>query len=181
MVDPWTYRDKLTMPKMIVNGANDPYWSLDALNLYWDDLKGDKYVLYVPNAGHDLNQDLGGGKKSRDRAGATLGAFGRAAAAGDKMPALSWKHADTDGVPTLTVTSDIAPKGARLWVADAPTRDFRPAKWAERAAKVEKGKVTTAFEKPAAGYRAAFGELEFESNGETYSLSTQVRIVGAAK
>src|SRR5262245_9047196 len=37
MVDPWLYRNKLTMPKLIVNGTNDPYWTQDALNLYWDD------------------------------------------------------------------------------------------------------------------------------------------------
>ena len=37
---PWVYRDKLTMPKLILNGTNDPYWTLDALNLYWDDLNG---------------------------------------------------------------------------------------------------------------------------------------------
>jgi len=44
-VDPWVYRDHLTMPKMIINGANDPYWTTDALNLYWNDLKGDKWVV----------------------------------------------------------------------------------------------------------------------------------------
>ena len=41
-VDPYQYREKLTMPKMIINGANDPYWTLDALNNYWDGLKGDR-------------------------------------------------------------------------------------------------------------------------------------------
>src|SRR5262249_11933351 len=31
MVDPYSYRDKLTMPKMLINGNNDRYWSTDAL------------------------------------------------------------------------------------------------------------------------------------------------------
>src|SRR5262245_59892649 len=44
MVDPWVYRARLKMPKMILNGTNDPYWTQDALNLYWDDLSGDKYI-----------------------------------------------------------------------------------------------------------------------------------------
>ena len=63
MIDPWVYREKLTLPKMIINGANDPYWPLDALNSYWDDLKGEKWVLYVPNAGHDLREADTNGKK----------------------------------------------------------------------------------------------------------------------
>src|SRR5262249_44914936 len=39
MVDPYSYRDKLGLPKMLILGNNDPYWSTDALNLYWDGLK----------------------------------------------------------------------------------------------------------------------------------------------
>ncbi len=40
MVDPYTYREKYTMPKLIVLGNNDPYWTTDALNLYWDGIPG---------------------------------------------------------------------------------------------------------------------------------------------
>ncbi|HVF10306.1 MAG TPA: PhoPQ-activated protein PqaA family protein, partial [Abditibacteriaceae bacterium] len=54
MIDPWFYRDRLTMPKLIVNGTNDPYWTLDSFNLYRDDLKGPTNVLYLPNAEHSL-------------------------------------------------------------------------------------------------------------------------------
>ncbi len=40
MVDPYSYRDRLTMPKLMINGLNDRYWTLDALNIYWGELKG---------------------------------------------------------------------------------------------------------------------------------------------
>ncbi len=54
IVDPYAYRDRFTQPKLILLGTNDRYWTLDALNLYWDDLPGEKYVLYVPNNGHGI-------------------------------------------------------------------------------------------------------------------------------
>src|SRR5204862_354554 len=53
-VDPWSYRSRLTIPKLIINGTNDPYWVISSLNIYWDGLKGNKSIVYVPNAGHDL-------------------------------------------------------------------------------------------------------------------------------
>src|SRR5262245_32604495 len=78
MVDPWAYREKLTMPKMIINGTNDPYWAQDALNLYWKDLQGDKWVLYVPNAGHNLAQKKPGSKaEDHTRVLNTMAAFAR--------------------------------------------------------------------------------------------------------
>ncbi|MEO2088814.1 MAG: PhoPQ-activated protein PqaA family protein, partial [Gemmataceae bacterium] len=63
MVDPYMYKDTITVPKMLIHGTNDPYWPQDALNTYWDDLKGDKAVCYVPNAGHDLREVDVDGKK----------------------------------------------------------------------------------------------------------------------
>ena len=70
MVDPYTYRDRLTKPKLLINGTNDRYWTLDALDLYWDGLKGPKYLVELPNAGHGLD-------KNRDWAINGLGAFFR--------------------------------------------------------------------------------------------------------
>jgi PhoPQ-activated pathogenicity-related protein len=61
LVDPWTYRSRLTMPKLIVNGSNDRYWATDALSLYWDGLPEPKFLSIVPNAGHvlgDMSQAL---------------------------------------------------------------------------------------------------------------------------
>jgi len=51
---------RVKQPTMIINGTNDPYWTQDALNLYWDDLKMDKWLLYVPNAGHNLAEKTRG-------------------------------------------------------------------------------------------------------------------------
>ena len=181
MVDPWAYRETLTMPKMIINGANDPYWSLDALNLYWDDLKGDKWVLYVPNAGHGLEQNYGEGKKDRLRALNTLSHFARQQVLGKPMPKLTWTHDEADGQLRVSATTDTPFKAARLWVADAPTRDFRKQPWTEAPAKIDGKSVAGLVAKPEKEWRAFFLECEYEEDGRPFFLSTQLRMVEAKK
>jgi PhoPQ-activated pathogenicity-related protein len=167
----------LTQPKMIINGTNDPYWTQDALNLYWDDLKGDKWVLYVPNAGHNLEQKHADGKKDNDRVLSTLCAFVRHEMTDRPMPKLSWKHEGSENC-TVTMRCDPAPKSARIWSAESPTRDFRKSTWTEQSAKLEKGVVSGECISPKEGYRAFFAECEFEIDGLHYNLSTQLRVIG---
>jgi PhoPQ-activated pathogenicity-related protein len=176
MVDPYSYRDKLTMPKLLLMGNNDPYWTTDALNLYWDDLKGPKWVTYIPNAGHDLQQE---GKVGGGRALAALSGFTRHVVADNPMPKLSWKYDEADGKVRLTVDASPAPKGARLWVAKAPTRDFRESKWEERKAALgTDGTVTGEVEAPKEGCLAVYGDLDSEIGGVKFNLCTQIRLVG---
>jgi PhoPQ-activated pathogenicity-related protein len=180
MVDPWLYRDKLTLPKCLLNGTNDPYWTVDALNLYWDDLKGDKYVMLVPNAGHDLVEKTGG-KKDRSRATNGLAAFTRHQLTDKPLPKLKWKHDDADGKLRLSIESDVPAKAARLWVAKSPTADFRPAKWEAVPSQVAGTTFVGEAPRPTEGWQAVFGELQFEIDGIPYYLSTQIRVVKAGK
>jgi PhoPQ-activated pathogenicity-related protein len=185
MVDPWNYRDKIKAPIMIINGANDPYWTVDSLNLYWDGLQGDKWVLYVPNAGHDLQQTLAQGGKSRDRAINTLIAFARHMIKDNPMPKMSWTYETKNGNVELSIASDTRPNAARLWVAEAPTRDFRKAVWREHrdvSIKIgadEASRISASVATPRAGYLAVFGELDFSVDGIRHSLSTQIHVVAA--
>ena len=89
MIDPYFYRAKLALPKLQINGTNDPYWTLDSMNLYWDDLVGPKWAVYLPNAGHGLDQH-------RDYAVSGIGAIFRHAIGGVPFPKLSWTHDDQD-------------------------------------------------------------------------------------
>jgi PhoPQ-activated pathogenicity-related protein len=182
MVDPYVYRDKLRLPKLIINGNNDPYWTADALNLYWDDLPGDKWVLYVPNAGHNLREKSADGRVGNPtRAVTGLAAFVRLQSAGKPMPKLTWRHRDANGSCILKVEATPAPKGARLWIAQAPTQDFREARWVEKPAKVDGQTVIGEVTPPKTGYQAFYAELDYAVDDLEYHLSTQIRVVGKGK
>jgi len=176
MVDPWAYRDRLTMPKLIINGTNDFYWATDALNLYWNGIPADKWVLYVPNAGHNLRrQDRPQPDQLNDLIDG-LAAFSRHQISGTPMPNLSWKHESVNGKLRLTIAATPAPTGARLWIAQTPTTDFRTAKWSEQEVSLSNGKIVGEVTPPDKGHLAFFGEVDYEIDGLRYHLSTQVQM-----
>jgi PhoPQ-activated pathogenicity-related protein len=170
--DPYSYRDRYKLPKLIINGTNDRYWTQDALNLYWDDLPAQKWVLYVPNSGHKL--------EDRGRVLATLGAFARFTAAGKTFPALSWKYeAQPDGTFKLSLESDHAIEEARLFAVNAKTKDFRDSRWSFALMTGDKNAWSAPVTAPAEGFRAVYGEAVFEIEGAKFTLSTQIKILGA--
>ena len=173
--DPYTYRSKLTLPKLIINGTNDRYWTLDATNLFWDDLVGEKHLRYVPNAGHSLE----GG---REGALITLAAFTQHVAAGKPMPKLDWKYDGDDGEIRLTIHSKSKPESVRLWVAHSDTKDFRNSKWESRELERQSAGgngdsegYVGAIPKPEKGHVALFGEATFVTGPLKYNLSTGLR------
>ncbi len=171
--DPYAYREVLTLPKLIINGTNDRYWAQDALNLYWDGLKGPKWVLYVPNSGHGL--------EDRARVFATLSAFIRANAAGSAWPQMKWTYSEQGGKVRLTIESTPAPVSARLFSCTSETTDFRSSRWSSVEMTKANGGFSGEYEVPASGYAAIFGEATYTLNGKTYTLSTQIRILGGKK
>jgi PhoPQ-activated pathogenicity-related protein len=168
MMDPYTYRSVLTVPKLLIHGTNDRYWTVDATRWYWDDLVGPKHVLKLPNAGHGLDP-------GREKALYTLAAFFRHAASGTPLPRLSWTHADTAAEYTLEVSASPKPRSAWLWLARSDTKDFRDSKWRSEPLEANGDGFLGKVPKPAAGHVALFGELRFNLEGLPYSLTTLVR------
>lgn len=168
LVDPYVYRDRITMPKLIVLGTNDRYWSTDALSLYWPGLKGPKNVFYIPNAGHGLGDF--------DRLAATMSGFARAVAAGRKLPEIQWQSRQAKDASSLTVQTGIAPHAVRLWRAEADTRDFRDAKWASEPVSGRGEQYTIYLPAPSKAYAASFAEVEYRINGLPLYLSTGMAV-----
>ena len=190
MIDPYVYREKLTVPKLILNGTNDPYWPLDALNSYWDELKGDKWILYVPNAGHDLREADKDGKKELlpARAVNTLAAFCYCQIFDKPMPTLTWKYVEKPAGVDFSITPNGTMKGQRAWIAESDTRDFRKATWkSETLSEVKGGAVVIGgpvsvdmkFNRPQKNLAAVMVETEFEVDHLKFNLSSQLRILEA--
>jgi PhoPQ-activated pathogenicity-related protein len=112
--DPYSYRDRLTMPKYIVEAAGDEYFLPDSSNLYFPDLKGEKYLRYIPNANHSLrNTD----------AEQTLQSFYETVVTGKPRPRFTWSF-EKNG--DIRVVSTDKPTAVKLWKANNPgARDFR--------------------------------------------------------
>jgi PhoPQ-activated pathogenicity-related protein len=176
MVDPWAYRNQLTMPKLIINGTNDFYWATDALNLYWDGIPNNKWIYYVPNAGHNLRRQDRPQREQLQDLITNLAAFSRHQIDGTPMPSLRWKHETVDGKLRVTIDAAPAPRAARLWIAQSATKDFRAVQWREQQLSFSDGKIIGEVALPDQGHVAFFGELGYEIDGLNYHLSTQVRM-----
>jgi PhoPQ-activated pathogenicity-related protein len=54
IVDPFSYRDRLTMPKYAIDASGDEYFMPDDSHYWLKDMKGEMYFRMVPNAEHSL-------------------------------------------------------------------------------------------------------------------------------
>jgi PhoPQ-activated pathogenicity-related protein len=169
--EPYEYRDRLTMPKYIINASGDQYFLPDSSRFYFDDLKGEKYIRYVENTDHSL-------KNSDAREG--LIAFYDAFLKKQARPKFFWKFEDDGSIKVTTVTK---PSEVKLWQATNPEkRDFRlmsigPAYKSTVLTEQKDGVYVGKADKPATGYTAYFIELTFPT-GTKYSekFSTAVRV-----
>jgi PhoPQ-activated pathogenicity-related protein len=113
--EPYEYRDRYTMPKFIINSTGDQFFLPDSSQFYWNDLKGEKYLRYVPNTDHGVDRG--------SDAVVSLGAFFNSIVKGAKRPEYSWQFLPDGGIEARTKDQ---PKAVKLWQANNPeARDFR--------------------------------------------------------
>jgi PhoPQ-activated pathogenicity-related protein len=171
LVDPYTYRERITVPKLMVIGTNDDYWPLDALNLYYDDLAGEKYILYVPNKDHGVDDAR---RIISDGVAFFLKIEGKV-----EFPKLSWDYKKKEEGVELSVKSDLKSVSVSAWTAKSSTRDFRNAVWQESEIMPKDSVYRHILDKPEQGYAAVFGEAVCKAGGREFFLSTNVYILGS--
>ena len=167
MMDPYTYREQLVLPKLLVNGTNDPYWVVDAMKLYWSDLKGPKYALFIPNAGHGLDD-------GREKALRSIAAFARFNASGRELPELDWAHQRVDDKRSMSLTVSTDPAEVRLWHAASSDLDFRDDRWTSQPMQKKDGEWHGSVTAASGRNVAVYAEASFEVDGVPYSLCSLV-------
>ena len=187
MIDPYSYRSRLTMPKLLVHGTNDPYWTVDATKWYFDDLPGAKFILTIPNAGHDLGmgEAVASGNMQKIMTTAMgmfmpIAVFARHAAQGGEWPTVDWKLTESDAGYQIDIDTNLplrtseTSSGVKLWTAESETKDFRQATW---TAADQNGSLSISVPKPKSGHIAFYVEIQSQNNDDSprrFSVTTQV-------
>lgn len=171
MVEPYSYRERLTMPKFMVYAAGDQFFLPDSSRFYFDDLRGEKYLRYIPNTDHGLR-----GTDARE----SMLAFYEAFLKGTPRPKFTW---DFEKNGDIRVTTKDKPSAVKLWQATNPEhRDFRlmtigPAYKSTDLADQGGGVYVAHVRAPEKGWTAYFVEMTYPSGGKyPFKFTTAVRV-----
>jgi PhoPQ-activated pathogenicity-related protein len=170
-IDPFSYKSRYNIPKLILLGTNDPYWVVDSLRHYWSALPEPKLIFQTPNAGHDL---AGGGE-----AHLALAMFYQMVADHQTMPTMTWQfQTNSTNSAGLEVIASQPAKTFRLWTATSRDRDFRDDQWSSVVLTSNVPRVATSVKSEPGRYRAYLVEAEFTaSTGHNFKLSTEARVI----
>ena len=169
--DPYSYRDRLTMPKYVVNAAGDQYFPPDSSQFYFDDMPGKKYLRYVPNADHSLRDS---------DAQQSIIAFYQSLLVEKPLPEYSWTF-EKDG--SIRVQTNMKPREVKLWQATNPTaRDFRVKTigkaYRDQPLSADGDIYVARITAPENGWTAFFVELTYDVGASfPLKLTTAVRIL----
>jgi PhoPQ-activated pathogenicity-related protein len=170
--EPYWYRERLTMPKYIVNASGDQFFLPDSSQFYFDDLRGEKHLRYVPNTNHSLD---------KSDALENVEAFYASVVNGTPRPEIKWTF-ERDG--SIKVTTKQRPTEVKLWQATNPTaRNFRldvigPAYLSTTLSPAGPHTWIARVPQPPTGWTAFFVELTFSRGGKyPFKETTGVRVV----
>ncbi len=173
IVEPFEYRDRLDLPKYLLNATGDQFFLPDSSQFYFDQLVGDKHLRYVPNSEHSMG--------GTDVAVGFL-AFYQALVTGADHPEMTWSV--DGGTIRVATRNEHEPSEVLLWQAYNPeSRDFRVdtigRTWTSTPLEeASDGEWVASVSEPTEGWRAFFVELTFPGPGEApFKFSTEVQVV----
>lgn len=158
VIDPYSYLDRLTMPKLLINSTGDQFFPSDSGRHYVQELQGDSLVRYVANTDHSLEDPSG----SIENALTGLLSWYINIIHDAPRPTISWQKE----AGTVTVTAFPPPSVATLWQATNPdARDFRKENignaWLPESLPGSNGIYQINVDEPANGWSAYYAEFTY--------------------
>ena len=159
IVDPYAYRERFTMPKIILNSTGDQFFLPDSSQFYFKELPETKWLRYLPNSDHKQSMDVA----------KSLASWIDQINDGETPPQYNWTIEPDGAIRVVTV--DRFPDRVRLWQATNPNaRDFRlesigPVWTANDLAPIGPGIYRGYVPPPPQGWTAFMVELTYEESG----------------
>ena len=159
IVDPYAYRERFTMPKIILNSTGDQFFLPDSSQFYFKELPETKWLRYLPNSDHKQSMDVA----------KSLASWIDQINDGETPPRYNWTIEPDGAIRVVTV--DRFPDRVRLWQATNPNaRDFRlesigPVWTANDLAPIGPGIYRGYVPPPPQGWTAFMVELTYEESG----------------
>jgi PhoPQ-activated pathogenicity-related protein len=156
IVEPYSYRTRYDMPKLIINAAGDEFFQPDSWEFYWEDLIGEKHLQYVPNYGHNVG---------KSDAVPNLISFYASILNNSPRPEYKWEVLENHIKFQLDPTQK--PSSVKLWTAyNEAARDFRidvfGPKWEATEIPIsENGLYEVPMTAPQKGFQGYFLEVSF--------------------
>jgi PhoPQ-activated pathogenicity-related protein len=170
-IDPVGYFPRLTIPKLVLLGANDPYWVVDSVREYWDKLPEPKMLRILPNVGH--------GVLGEAAAADAIITFVRMVMNKEKLPSATWRFSSVaDGVAMVTGRGAEQLTRCTVWRATSADTDFRDSRFEASGCDVAKdGRgFKSVFSVRPRENTAVFADLETVGGGCTILLSTESQV-----
>ena len=174
MVDPVSYLPAVSAPLLMLTGTNDPFWTVDSAQVYWDRLVMPKSAIAIPNAGHGMGDESWWVP--------SLGAFAQYCAEGRKLPYVDSSLQIEPETWRIRVDVEPGPAKYRVWSATSGDLHFEDAEWAtiqtaETAATDGRRTIWVSGNRSKRKNQALMVELEFNLDGRQFRLTTPVYLV----
>lgn len=162
ITEPYSYIDRFDIPKLLINASGDQFFQPDSWEFYWDDLIGEKYIRYVPNTGHSLEES---------DALETLISYYQYILSKSERPKFNWRI--NGSKVHITTDSVYPPSEIKLWRATSneTPRDFRidviGKAWIDSTLTIRTdGNYEIDLAVPNMGWKAYFVELTYEQDSK---------------
>lgn len=191
IIDPISYNDRLTMPKLVISTGGDEFFLPDDCHYYYSQITQPTYLRILPNAehscaGHEISLFF------------DMRSFFLMVTHGVPLPKVTWERTVTSTGGVIKVTTDTEPLTVRAYWAktlDGSRRDFRllvgdkndpskpyphPVVWHARdVTDLGNKQYQIQFDNPEVGWLAFFIQMTFRGvdDGSVLEITTESNII----